>query len=288
MARLLTRLIDAQAGWARPLGDAVHRGLSALFGPIRPVKDLLNGTWLGHPFHAASTDIPIGILYVSVVFDLLDLRQGADLLLVIGATFMALAALSGLADFSDTDGRARVVATVHGTVMVVTLAVFLISIALRAVGAADRTAPVVASIVGAVLLTFGAYVGGDVVYVLGNMVSRHAFRSGGTKWAPLELPVELGGALPDGRLVKARLGANALVVIRQGDRTLALHDQCAHAGGPLSGGVVVGDAVECPWHGSRFRLADGRLRRGPAVYDQPAYEVRSAEGGGWEARRMAS
>jgi nitrite reductase/ring-hydroxylating ferredoxin subunit len=108
------------------------------------------------------------------------------------------------------------------------------------------------------------------------------------KWIALELPSELGGDLPDGQLVKAKLGINQLVVIRQGERILALHDQCAHAGGPLSGGTVVGDSVECPWHGSRFRLADGRLRRGPSVYDQPAYEVRRTETGGWEGRRASA
>jgi nitrite reductase/ring-hydroxylating ferredoxin subunit len=50
---------------------------------------------------------------------------------------------------------------------------------------------------------------------------------------------------------------------------------------------VGGDRIECPWHGSRFQLANGHVARGPAMYDQPAYEVRRAEGGGWEARRQA-
>jgi nitrite reductase/ring-hydroxylating ferredoxin subunit len=51
----------------------------------------------------------------------------------------------------------------------------------------------------------------------------------------------------------------------------------------------VGDAIQCPWHGSRFRLTDGHLVSGPSMYDQPAYEVRRAEaGGGWEARRRSA
>jgi nitrite reductase/ring-hydroxylating ferredoxin subunit/uncharacterized membrane protein len=294
MARFLARLVDLQSGWARPLGDFNHRWLSAIFRPIRPIKDLLNGTWLGHPLHSATTDVPIGVLYFSVLLDLLDaagyadLRLAADILLLGGILFMLASALSGLADYTDTDGRARIVGTVHGTLMVVALVAFAISLGLRAGDPADRTIPVALSIVGALVLTAGAYVGGDVVYVLGNMVSRHAYRGAGVKWIALELPSELGGDLPDGQLVKAKLGINQLVVIRQGERILALHDQCAHAGGPLSGGTVVGDSVECPWHGSRFRLADGRLRRGPSVYDQPAYEVRRTETGGWEGRRASA
>ena len=92
-------------------------------------------------------------------------------------------------------------------------------------------------------------------------------------------------SIPEGRLVKARLGINALVVVRTGPTVLALHDQCAHAGGPLSGGSLEGDSVVCLWHASRYRLADGRVTRGPSVYDQPAYDVRRTEAGGWEARR---
>lgn len=285
MARLLARILDAQAGWARPLGDFNHRWLSALFRPVRGLKDLLNGTWLGHPLHAASTDLPIGILYASVAFDLLDLRQGADILLVGGVLLMLLSSLSGLADYSDTDGHARTAATVHATLMILAVVAFGISIAIRAGDPADRTLAIALSIGGAVLLTAGAWAGGHVAFSLGNMVSRHAFRGAGAKWLALELPPELGGELPEGTLVKAKLGINALVLVRTGEAILALHDQCAHAGGPLSDGAIVSDSVECPWHGSRFRLTDGRQRRGPSVYDQPAYEVRRGESGGWEGRR---
>ena len=52
MAHLLARLVGMNDGWAKPFGDFNHRWLSALFRPIRPVKDFLNGTWLGHPIHA--------------------------------------------------------------------------------------------------------------------------------------------------------------------------------------------------------------------------------------------
>ena len=76
-------------------------------------------------------------------------------------------------------------------------------------------------------------------------------------------------------------------MIREGDRILAVHAQCAHAGGPLAEGELVDGAIQCPWHGSRFRLADGHVVRGPSMYDQPAYDVRPAEAGGWEVRRAA-
>jgi nitrite reductase/ring-hydroxylating ferredoxin subunit/uncharacterized membrane protein len=285
LGRLLLRIVDAQSVWSRPLGDFNHRWLAAVFRPLGPVKDLLHGGWLGHPLHAALTDIPIGALLIAVVLDLLDQRAAADAALVVTVLFMAIAALSGAADYVDTDGTARARATVHSTLMVIALVVLLVSLVLRAGDPPDRTLPVVLGIVGFLIVNGGAYVGGDVVYQLGNMVSRHAFRGRGTKWIALDLgdadPATMAEATP----VKARAGANDLVVVRIGPALYAMHAVCAHAGGPLAEGSVVDGCVECPWHGSRFALADGHVRRGPAVYDQPSYEVRVAEGGGYEVQR---
>jgi nitrite reductase/ring-hydroxylating ferredoxin subunit len=281
MSRLLARLIDAQAAWARPLGDFNHRWLSALFGPIRPVKDLLNGTWLGHPLHGASTDIPIGAFVVVLVLDLVNQRAAADVALVVGIVFMLASAISGLADYTDTDGTPRVRATVHATLMVVALVLFLVSLVVRWGDPIDRTLAVVVSGIGLAIVTAGAYVGGDVVYVLGNMVSRHAFRGAGGKWVALDVT-----EIPEGTLTKAKAGVNTLVLYRQGTAIQALHDTCAHAGGPLSQGKLVDGCVECPWHASRYRLANGHLGQGPSVYDQPAYEVRATDTG-WEARRVS-
>lgn len=283
MARLIARLLAAQDGWARPFGDFNHRWLNALFRPMLPIRDFLNGTWLGHPVHSAVTDVPIGALGVSVILDLANQRGAADIALVLGILAMLAAAVTGAADYSDTDGSPRVRATIHSTLMVVALLVFLVSLLLRVGNPVDRTAPVVVSIIGFLILTAAAYVGGDVVYLFGNMVDRHAWRGAGTKWLPLEAPDDL----PEARPTKAKLGINSLVLVRRGDTISALHDTCAHAGGPLSQGQIVDGCIECPWHGSRYRLEDGALRRGPAVYDQPTYEVRRAEGGGWEARRRS-
>lgn len=281
MARLLARLMDAQAGWARPLGDFNHRWLSALFRPMRPVKDFLNGSWLGHPVHAAITDVPIGALTVVIVLDVLGQPTAADIALVVGILTMVASAVVGAADYTDTDGTPRVRATVHSTLMVIALVVYVVSLILRAGAPADRALPIALSIIGYLLVTAGAYVGGDVVYVLGNMVSRHAFRGAGAKWLALDVT-----EIAEGTLTKAKVGINTLVLYREGDAIRALHETCAHAGGPLSQGKVVDGCVECPWHGSRFRLADGHLARGPSVYDQPSYEVRATDSG-WEARRVS-
>jgi len=141
MARWLARIVTAQDIWAKPFGDFNHRWLSALFRPIRPIKDLLNGTWLGHPVHSAVTDVPIGSLLVSVVLDLLGQRVGADVALLATVLFMFAAAVAGAADYVDTDGTARTRATLHSTLMVIGLVVLVISLVIRAGGPAERTVP---------------------------------------------------------------------------------------------------------------------------------------------------
>jgi nitrite reductase/ring-hydroxylating ferredoxin subunit/uncharacterized membrane protein len=291
LARMLTRLMDAQVAWTRPLGDLVHRFLFWLFQGLPGLRDLLVGRWLGHPLHAVLTDAPIGILFLVIVFDVLGNPGAATVTLAVGVLAMLAAALAGFADYADTDGRARERATLHATLMVTTLLIYTVSLLVRlgAGSAVVSTAGIWISILGFLVLSAAAYVGGDVVYVLGNMVSRHAFRGAGTKWIALEpADVDPAGDIPEGRLVKAKLGSNQLVLIRQGEQILALHDTCAHAGGPLNEGRLLdGPVVECPWHYSRYRMSDGLVLQGPSVYDQPAYEVRRREAGGWEARRRS-
>jgi nitrite reductase/ring-hydroxylating ferredoxin subunit/uncharacterized membrane protein len=286
IGRQLTRIVDAQARWSRPLGDFNHRWLSALFHSIRPLQNVLNGTWLGHPVHAVVTDVPIGALTVSIVADLIGQPLVADVSLVIGVLGMIAAAVTGAADYTEVDGTPRYRATVHLALMVVSLVLYLASLAIRAGAPADRLLPVGVALVAYLLLALGAMIGGDVVYLTGVHVNRHAWRGAGTKWIALDL----GGLadIPEGGPTKLRAGVNDLAIIRERDRILAVHAQCAHAGGPLAEGRVIdGSSIECPWHGSRFRLTDGHADRGPTMYDQPAYDVRRTEAGGWEVRRQA-
>jgi nitrite reductase/ring-hydroxylating ferredoxin subunit/uncharacterized membrane protein len=283
IGRLGAMLVAAQAGWARPLGDLLNRLLKAIFGPLGWLKDFLNGTWLGHSVHAALTDVPVGVFTLAIIFDVLDLRPAADVAVGFGLLAMAAAAVAGLADYTDTDGQPRTVATVHATLMIVALVVYLVSFALRlAAPEGDRLAAIVVGLAGYGVITIGAWVGGEVVYALGNMVNRHAGRfSGSAGWLKLEV-----GDIDEGVPTRAKAGAQNLLLVREGSTIHALHDVCAHAGGPLSQGKVVDGCIECPWHASRYELSSGRRKSGPTTFDQPRYEVRQAEAGGWEARRI--
>lgn len=281
MHRRIEQLIDAQERWAKPVGEKVQGLLGQLFAEARPVKDALNGVWLGHPVHPAVTDVPVGALTAAAVLDLAGYRKAADLATFTGVAGMTASAATGVADAVDAYGKPQVAATVHATIMVASLGAYLGSLCLRATGGSRATA-VALSMTGYAGVLAGAYVGGDLVYRFGNMVDRHAFtEEGPPTWQRLDV-----ADVPEGQVVRGMMGEVPLALHRDGDDIFALHAVCAHAGGPLDEGTVVDGCVECPWHQSHFRWADGRVEQGPSVYDQPAYEVRRTEDGGLEARLL--
>jgi nitrite reductase/ring-hydroxylating ferredoxin subunit len=65
-----------------------------------------------------------------------------------------------------------------------------------------------------------------------------------------------------------------IVLVRRGDRVHALGARCSHMGGPLDQGWVLGGALVCPWHGSRYDLETGWPESGPSTCPQPRYQTR--------------
>jgi nitrite reductase/ring-hydroxylating ferredoxin subunit/uncharacterized membrane protein len=270
--RVIERVLDAQAVWADPVGKLFVAIFAALYKPVPAIKDLLNGVWLGHPLHPAITDVPIGAYVVALVLDLSGERAGATAAIGVGIVFMLLAALAGYSDYIDLEGKTQRFGTVHSSLMLVALVLYLLSFLMR-LSAVPSSAEVWLSVIGFLIVITSAYVGGELVYNLGTQVDRHAWRGGGTKWTALDVT-----EIPPDKPVKAKAGAQTLVVVRRGKALEALHDVCAHQGCSLSDGKIVGETIECPCHGSRYRLRDGLVVRGPAVFDQPHFEAREAEG----------
>jgi nitrite reductase/ring-hydroxylating ferredoxin subunit/uncharacterized membrane protein len=268
----IERILDAQAAWADPLGKLFVAIFSALYKPVPVIKNLLNGVWLGHPLHPAITDVPIGAYVVALVLDFSGQRSAAAAAIGVGIVFMLLAALAGYADYIDLENKPRRFATIHSSLMLVALVFYVVSFVMR-LGATPSASEVWLSVIGFLIVITSAYVGGELVYNLGTQVDRHAWRGGGTKWTAIDV-----AEVPADKPVKAKAGAQTLVVVRRGTTLNALHDVCAHQGCSLSEGKIVGETIECGCHGSRYRLADGLVVRGPAVFDQPHYEVREAEG----------
>ena len=63
--------------------------------------------------------------------------------------------------------------------------------------------------------------------------------------------------LPEGEGRQLVLAGRSVAVFRDGGRVFAIDGICPHAGAPLGPGPIEEGHVVCPWHGFRFRLADG-------------------------------
>ena len=59
------------------------------------------------------------------------------------------------------------------------------------------------------------------------------------------------------RVVQRTSGGDIAVFRNADDEVFALHDKCAHKGGPLSQGIVHGRKVTCPLHGRNIELESG-------------------------------
>src|SRR2546430_3641920 len=100
---------------------------------IRPkaLRSVLHGTWFGHPLHPLLTDVPVGGLTVALILDVLGIYDGANWATYLGVAGLILAALAGFVDLDETDGKARKYGGVHASLMLVALAFYLVSIAVR-------------------------------------------------------------------------------------------------------------------------------------------------------------
>jgi nitrite reductase (NADH) small subunit/3-phenylpropionate/trans-cinnamate dioxygenase ferredoxin subunit len=73
------------------------------------------------------------------------------------------------------------------------------------------------------------------------------------------------GELPEGQGKAVEVGNKLVAVFCVGGRYCAIDDVCPHMGASLSEGSVEDGIVTCPWHGWRFRLADGAWADNPRI-----------------------
>jgi nitrite reductase/ring-hydroxylating ferredoxin subunit/uncharacterized membrane protein len=239
------------------------------------VKDLLAGTWLGHPLHPVLTDVPIGAWTSSWVLDVVGgekAEPAADALLGVAIVSSLPTAAAGLADWVDTWGKTRRIGVAHAVGNLTALSVFGASLAARRAGL--RKLGFALSTVGMGVASASAYLGGHLTFGKGIGVDNTAFDQEPAQWAEVLTVDELS----DGKLIHTTADGADVLLFRDGDDVYAISDTCTHRGCSLSDGTVKTGTVICPCHGSTFRLADGGVVRGPATAPQPAYHTRIVEG----------
>ena len=270
------RAVD-QMAWLDPVADAMHRAFDPVLGQDapRPVRDALYGTWLGHPLHPAVITAPIGFWMASLALDLAGEERAADLTLKLGLVGAGAAAATGAAQWQDTVSREhpRRVGALHALLNTGATALYGLSLLKRKQG--QRRAGINLSLAGFAVANASAWLGGDLAYDLGIGVNHTAFEDRPTEWTDVAAEADLPEA---GRPICVTAGEVPILLIRREGRIEAVSNTCPHLGGPLHEGKIEGDTVTCPWHGSVFRLSDGKLRHGPATEPLMAYEVK-VEGG---------
>jgi len=278
----LIKVVEQQAALEQ-LSDQIQPLVQNAFksaGPAgRELKNILHGTWLGHPLHPALTDVPLGAWTAALALDAMEsisgrkeLGAGADAAIAIGLVGAAGAAVTGLTDWSETNGRARKVGLLHGLLNVGATVLYSTSLVLRR--KQKRNAGMGFAMLGFAVSSASAYLGGHLVF--GEQIGvNHA----AAQEMPKEfVPVLADGELREGEMKRADAGGVPVLLVRCEGEVCALAHTCSHLGGPLSEGKLEGDVVQCPWHGSRFNVRDGSVVDGPATFPQPRFETRVREG----------
>ena len=89
-------------------------------------------------------------------------------------------------------------------------------------------------------------------------------------------PVALSGKIPRGSAMSVRLLESELVVARMGSgELLVAENTCPHKGMRLDRGQVVGDELQCAYHGWRFSAA-GHCSNIPSLLTAPANKLQAA------------
>lgn len=272
-----TAVMDVLEGQERLDAPAEHLRGAVRALPLGRGRDALRGLWLGHPLHPVLVQLPIGA-WTSAAF--LDLFPGqgrtARRLIALGLLSAGPAAVAGWVDWADQRPRQARVGLVHAAANATAVAAYAGSLVARyrGRGALGRAL----GFTGLSIAAAGGVLGGHLAYRQAAGVN-HAESVAVTAepgWHPVGVLDDFAIDTPVRRMV----GEVPVVVVRGRDgRVDALADRCSHADGPLHEGRVVSGCLECPWHGSLFRLSDGANLHGPATAPQPRFTGRIATDG---------
>ncbi len=86
--------------------------------------------------------------------------------------------------------------------------------------------------------------------------------------------VAAAGDILPGKLGRARIEGHCILLANVDGEIFATDEICSHEDASLYNGALHGDCVECPLHGSRFNVRDGKPQEEPATEAIRTYPVR--------------
>ncbi len=208
-------------------------------------------------------------------------NDAAEFAIGLGLAGAVAAAIAGLADWSQVDGRAKRIGAAHGAMNLGATALYALALVARK---RSRTQGIGVSMLAYAIALSAAYLGGHLVY--GEQVGVDH-----TATADQGEPKKFVAVLPEKDLRKGKprlvmADGVAVVLVKQDETIYALANTCTHLGGPLAEGKLEGNTIRCPWHGSRFCLEDGRVVESPATFPERVFDVR-IRGGQIEIRAQS-
>jgi len=124
------RLSKRLAEVAEPLDPAADAVQGAVKTVPQPVRDVLDGVWLGAPLHPALTDVPLGAWTAAALLDTVG-SESADAALAVGVLAAVPAALTGLNDWSYLKEEPKRLGLVHAPLNTMGLTLNVGSLVLR-------------------------------------------------------------------------------------------------------------------------------------------------------------
>lgn len=262
-------------------------------------RDVVEGKPVRCPLHPALVHFPLAAFTLGVALDIaswiaphaeLQFGRASFIALAVGVVTALLAAVTGFVDYSDirTDHPAKKTATLHMALNLVSVALFAVSLGLR-YGHMDVAPtpgwPFGLALVGFAILGYSGYLGGVLVYDDGIAVGRHRRRTPtpdhtiiASKQAAGDYAVPGIADLRPGEIRRVSAGGTIAAVTKVGGRLCAFQEFCTHRYGPLSEGKIEHGRVVCPWHGSTFDTATGKVTQGPAKIDLRSFPTEETNG----------
>ena len=241
-----------------------------------------------HPLHPMLLPFPLAFFTGTLLFDLIGffadkpaLWQTGFYLQIAGVGFGLLAAIPGLIDYRYTvppDSSAKKRAAQHGILNTTTVLLFLGAWFYRQGDAALPMLVLAMEAVGVLLMSIAGWLGGTLVYR--NQIGVDVRYAHAGKWNEVYLdegtaPILVAetGELQVNAMKLVHIGKKRIVLARTENGFVAFDDRCPHKGGSLAGGSMMCGTVQCPWHGSQFKVTDGAVTAGPAKQKIAVYTV---------------
>ena len=234
--------------WMDPVADLLQGAVSGAVEKTgatgQAVADALHGTWLGHPLHPALTDVPVGAWTAAAALDAIAATRNSEAVdqcatgaIAVGLVGAVGAAAAGLMDWHHIGHRQpRRLGLAHGLLNIGAAILYGTSLIARRRGARGT---------GRGLAFLGYATAGLSAYLGGHLVFEHQL---GVDHATDQMPPQewtwamAEADLPEGEPRRVDVGDARILLLRRGDRILAIGESARTWAG-LAEGKLEGDSI---------------------------------------------